>query len=604
MSRHTNVLECGEAASEDAQEHGGGAYQIKVGSSTTVYYEIMVLLAASDLISVTPPNLPPEWTSTPTPSFIPSVGGTYSLSQDCIDPEADPITYTLNGGSAALPTGVTISGTDLVGDGTVSEGTTAGILIDADDGVNSVVTSPSFSIVVTDAIAWPAQDAWAGQLPAVRNRNGAGVVCPGRGFGMNTPHANASWNVTAQTGTPPTILHVDSLANSGNTDATHGSLPWCVEENSGPRIIVFDVAGEITITSALMPTDAEMWIAGQSAPGLVWLTCSTGKFFKLAASDIFVQHIAVWNEGTLSAVNNCMFVSDDAGGEANPANIVFDHCFIGGATDQCFDAVTGNNITAVDCLIALPRASVTRGHAYGGLWGAMANTAANLTNVSHIGNTYAFCQRRTPSLRILNGCIANQLVYGSEGASMEFAGKTGGLDLDINIEGYRSIQGLNGTAGDGEIYFIGEALSGAPFGGGSTFYLNDNLGARYSTDEWDIVTDDDNVEAGSRVGSRIVAAWPTGLVVAPNRSMSEADFITLMTQNTGPRPNARLTFIQDIIDDIVNGTGDISNDYATPAIPTPSSAFSPVATPHQEGVETGRTKVEEQLLDLAEGFLI
>ncbi len=107
----------------------------------------MALIAASDLISVTPPNNPPEWTSTPAPVFPPGVGGTYSLSQNAFDPESDPITYTLNGGSAALPTGVTISGTDLVGSDQVGEGTTTGIIIDADDGVNSLVASPSFNIV-------------------------------------------------------------------------------------------------------------------------------------------------------------------------------------------------------------------------------------------------------------------------------------------------------------------------------------------------------------------------------------------------------------------------------------------------------------------------
>ncbi len=114
----------------------------------------MGLIAGSDLVSIAPPNLPPEWTSTPNPSFVDGVGGTYDLDAlDTFDPEADSLTYTLNGGSAAFPTGVTMDSAGLItGTNSVVTGTTSGILIDIDDGTNALVTSPSFSIIIANTI--------------------------------------------------------------------------------------------------------------------------------------------------------------------------------------------------------------------------------------------------------------------------------------------------------------------------------------------------------------------------------------------------------------------------------------------------------------------
>ena len=101
---------------------------------------------------VPPPNNPPTWTGTPAPSWLAGTGGTVDLDSYTFDQEGDTLSYTLNGASTALPTGVTISGTNLVGTSSVVTGTTTGILIDCYDGIETV-TSNSFSIVVADPAA-------------------------------------------------------------------------------------------------------------------------------------------------------------------------------------------------------------------------------------------------------------------------------------------------------------------------------------------------------------------------------------------------------------------------------------------------------------------
>lgn len=153
ISQHVSELECAESASEDAEIHGDGVYEIRVGSEVWYEVSIMGLLAGSDLISIAPPNLSPSWTSTPGPNFVDGVGGLYDLEDDTFDPESDSLTYTLNGGSAAFPTGVSMDSAGLItATSSVVVGTTTGILVDIDDGINSLVTSPSFSIVIASTI--------------------------------------------------------------------------------------------------------------------------------------------------------------------------------------------------------------------------------------------------------------------------------------------------------------------------------------------------------------------------------------------------------------------------------------------------------------------
>jgi len=140
LLRVTSRDEAYEQITEDGR---GGTFTIKCPDREVD----VVLLAASDLISVDPPNLPPEWTSTPSPAFIAGVAGSYDLSQHTSDPEADALTFTSEG--TALPIGVTISGNNLVATDATSEATTNGIIIGADDGTNSVVNSSSFNLPVS-----------------------------------------------------------------------------------------------------------------------------------------------------------------------------------------------------------------------------------------------------------------------------------------------------------------------------------------------------------------------------------------------------------------------------------------------------------------------
>lgn len=129
----------------------------------------MGLLAASTPFFVDPPNEPPEWIATPTPTWVAGVGGTYDLNNDTFDPESDSLTFVKTAGT--WPTGVSLNSNGIItATSAVVEGTTAGFTVTADDGTNSPVASSSFSVEITASggslfyVATTGNDAHAGTI--------------------------------------------------------------------------------------------------------------------------------------------------------------------------------------------------------------------------------------------------------------------------------------------------------------------------------------------------------------------------------------------------------------------------------------------------------
>ncbi len=97
-----------------------------------------------------PPNDPPVWNNTPAPTFVEGVVASYDLAADCVDPEADTLTF-VNETGCTLPTGQSIddSNDELDEDGTSPVATTTSCVFSCKDPTNTKVNSSAFSIVVT-----------------------------------------------------------------------------------------------------------------------------------------------------------------------------------------------------------------------------------------------------------------------------------------------------------------------------------------------------------------------------------------------------------------------------------------------------------------------
>ncbi len=156
------------------------------------------------------------------------------------------------------------------------------------------------------------------------------------------------------------VMRVTNLNDSGP-----GSLREAVEA-TGPRTVVFDVSGIITLKSKLVfgPANEFLTIAGQTAPGKG--ICIRGfTFGGVGARDTIIRFIRL----RLGDLNGTM----DGMGLAGSDHCIIDHCSISWSIDEAFSSRGARNITFQRNLIseALNIAGHshydnTRGHGYAG----------------------------------------------------------------------------------------------------------------------------------------------------------------------------------------------------------------------------------------------
>jgi hypothetical protein len=287
-------------------------------------------------------------------------------------------------------------------------------------------------------------------------------------------------------------------------------------------------------------------------------------------------------------------------------NLVLDHCFFGGGTDQTQLALNGlNNVTYIDCLFANPRGKSTtsRFHQYQHQIGTPGTSFSDMPNwFSMIGNVLTNGRERNPSSVAPTFAIANQLNYNRGSKSVDIRGHNSQtVDYFQNIVGVWDRRGPAFESNSGVIQ-IGRSDGSQSYGSGSQVYLSDNVVTTAPADEWDVVNDFDNQEGAVRSNVVVSSAWPDGLVAAQVGALSDADRLSLFTDNVGPRPNARITDIANLITGIVQGNDNTANDYAAITATNTSSTYSEPGSPHTAGNNPNRTVIEEDLLDKAEAI--
>lgn len=129
------------------------------------------------------------------------------------------------------------------------------------------------------------------------------------------------------------VLHVTNLNDSGP-----GSLRAAVEA-SGPRTVVFDVSGLISLKSKLVfkHENEFLTIAGQTAPGK-GICIRNYTFGGIGARDSVVRFVRL-RLGDLSGITM------DGMGLAASDNCIVDHCSISWTIDEAFSSRQAKNIT-------------------------------------------------------------------------------------------------------------------------------------------------------------------------------------------------------------------------------------------------------------------
>lgn len=125
------------------------------------------------------------------------------------------------------------------------------------------------------------------------------------------------------------VVHITNLNDSGV-----GSLRDAVENQTGPRTIVFDVAGVIVLNSRLVLSDQFVTVAGQTAPGKG--ICIRTAPFGFTGNDVIGRHIRLRLGGGPTY---------DGMGLTGANHSILDHCSISWTIDEAFSSRSGKNIT-------------------------------------------------------------------------------------------------------------------------------------------------------------------------------------------------------------------------------------------------------------------
>ncbi len=215
------------------------------------------------------------------------------------------------------------------------------------------------------------------------------------------------------------VYHVTTLEDNGDdANPIEGSFRYGIKKVTGPRTIVFDVSGIISLKSRLTCSDPYVTIAGQTAPGngIMFRTSPFGM-----ASDGITRFIRM-RLGHKALINNVIPKSEedygdkaktapeyiqsgfDGMGMAGNDNSIMDHCSISWTIDEAFSSRNSKSLTLQNTLISEalnqaghPNYSAGTQHGYAATIGG-GEMSDTLTVGSYHHNLLAHCEGRNWSL--------------------------------------------------------------------------------------------------------------------------------------------------------------------------------------------------------------
>lgn len=383
------------------------------------------------------------------------------------------------------------------------------------------------------------------------------------------------WGAYALGGRGGDVYHVTNLNDNGA-----GSLRYGITSASGPRTIVFDVSGTITLASNLSINKSYITIAGQTAPGDG--ICLRYRNLGISASHIIVRYLRV-------RLGDESLTESDAVSINSGNNIIMDHVSASWSVDEVFSCSTSqptlSNVTVQWSIIseALWHSVHDKGtHSYGSLIRGCYDA-----KYSYHHNLYAHNYSRNPRPGNYDSTVSDGNPYWNDPCGLLFdfrnnvlynwGGSRPGYDGDLdsvcryNYVGNYAKPGYNGSAG----YLYSAACT--YFKG---YYTGNYFNGTYLADDWTKVywdTSKGGWTTAQRNAYKQSVPFPTGPIMTDTALVAYQRVIN----HAGASLPARDSVDTRVVNDVINGTGEIIDTQSqVGGWPTLNSAPAPLDTDH------------------------
>src|SRR3989344_3539020 len=387
------------------------------------------------------------------------------------------------------------------------------------------------------------------------------------------------------------VIKVTNLNDSGP-----GSLRAALEA-SGPRIVVFEVSGTITLSRDIGISNPYITIAGQTAPS----PGITLKNFGISPSthDILIQHIRVrvgdqGGNGDLDAVGDIFNPKRD-----EVYNIVLDHLSLGWSNDEIIGSYA-SNLTISDSILS--EALHDANHYDGKPHSKAVLVGERSRNVSIIRNLFAHNNDRNPYYKgDTSGAVINNVIYDGGSQTDILNGRQYGETLPQKVYyavvGNRYIKGLSWNDPNTHSYAV-RVLDIPP---GSKLYHTDNLADSPLRGFRVMIAS--NAAGGSNFDPT-VTTWPAELPAIANLvPMPAKDVEAYVTTNAGARPVDRDAVDIRVLNQLKNRTGKWINSQSDvggwPMLAVNQRTFNIPSNPNGDSDNDGYTNIEEILHQMA-----
>jgi hypothetical protein len=428
-------------------------------------------------------------------------------------------------------------------------------------------------------------------------------VFPGaEGYGTDTTggrHTGAQLCVVNSTDAGSTGYCGTGGSPSLPTNVCNGTLEWCAEQGTAPRIIIFSTGGRIDLDSNIDIVDQYVTVFGQTAPGSGIVVSSdddgTGDdTLKVRTSDVLIQGMRIRTDDynyTTSACEatreNTLDVSDAAGALNN---IVIDRCSLSWACNEILNLgwYTGNTNFTVSNSILSEGFYVDSAGKFG-----LALNSGDIVGITFHHNLLAHNASRMPKLGAHTGTddalhtmnhiddveLINNVLYDwhfsgpSLWTNQEYIGGSPRTQ-DADFIGNYFLKGTETTAGAYE--FLLDEDSGY-LASTADVYLSGNVSNQHDCTTGAVVQWTNCVDGDDNQTTREVARTQTGSGAAVTQTAANAYTYVLATAGAQSTLNPRDAVDTRVVADVVAGTG-AQIENATGLWPTYSAGTAPTDT--------------------------